>query len=199
MPVLPISRLRSKADRAIVAYLKQAGVADQIFPAMWSGILQADADGNAPVYVTIRCHSGIPVVQYSNTYKFIVEATVTGPAVPPSNAVNQAQPHVDVESAFGAMVDALMQSGQPQAQSQDLQATADLISKYGRGLATTGSHTEQQNNADMLDFTCQYWDGPTMLDGGNPKGEGQSPDNTSWREIAIFECIATPYNVDNLQ
>lgn len=191
----PFSNIRSKLDRAVVAYLKFKGVCSYIVPANWSGIVNMDEN---PVWIVVRSHSGTPTTSLSSIWDFYVEIGVHGPACPPPQTNNEGQQRVDLDAVFAAAMDALMQTGQADG-PQDLQATADFISQYGRLLATTGDANSQANNQDMVDFTCQYWYPPVSLDGGNPRVQGAEASTTVWKEFATFKAVVNPYNVDNLQ
>lgn len=191
----PLSNIRSKLDRAVVAYLKSQGVSSYIVPANWSGIVNMDEN---PIWIVVRSHQGTPTTSLSSVWDFYVEVGVHGPACPPVDAVNEGQQRVDFDQVFAQMMDALMTTGQPDG-PQDLQATADLITQYGRQLATNGDSTSQANNADMVDFTCQYWYPPVSLDGGNPRVQGAEANTTVWKEFATFKAVCSPFNVDDLQ
>ena len=192
----PFSNIRSKLDRAVVAYLKAAGVCDVINPAMYSSVIDMDA---SPVWIVVRSHQGTPTTALCNVWDFLVEVGVHGPATPPLNTENEGENRVSFDQVFAGMFDALMQSGQGQAFNQDLQATADLITSNGRALAVSADATIAANNADMADFTCQYWYPPVALDGGNPRVQGAPENTTVWKEFATFKAIVCPYNTDNLQ
>jgi hypothetical protein len=181
---------RSKLDRAVVAWLRQKGVCNYIVPAQYSAIIDM---GISPVWLVVRSHSGTPETALTNIWSFMVEVSVIGPAVPPPLTENQGQPRVNFDQVFSDMMDALMQTGN----NQDLGATADSITQYGRLLKTSADPTQAANNADMGDFTCQAWYPPVSLDGGNPRDEGGARDTTTWKEFATFRAIATPYAVTN--
>lgn len=188
----PFGNIRSKLDRAIVAYLQTAGVCDLIYPGQYGGVIPAADDGTTPLWVVVRSHQGTEEVLLSGVWRFKVECAVHGPANPQPNQVNLAGQRVSFDSIFSAMHDALMTS---EDSNQTLQATADAITDAGRALATTGTDQEKQNNADMVDFTCQYWYPPISLDGGSPRTEGTPGSMTLWKELAVFECIANAFNV----
>ncbi len=78
--------------------------------------------------------------------------------------------------------------------NETLRATQEAITAAGRALATTGTVQAQANNADMADYTCQYW-AEKELDGGNPR-DNEGTDTSNWAEIAGFEAIVAAINVD---
>lgn len=182
----PFSTLRSKLDRAIVAWLIQQGVADSVFPANNSGIIQV-ADG--PV-VVVRSHSGFPVTAdaVGGPWQFDIEVGVHGSASPQPEDANQSdQQRYELDQVFAATVDALMQSDV--ADGQTLQLTADGITSAGQALASVTPVAPAVNlNLDMVDFACDTWLPPT-LDGGNPRVENAPTNTTVWKEIANFKAI----------
>lgn len=182
----PYSKLRSKLDRALVAYLTAQGVANTVLPARSSSTLDVS---NGPV-VVVRSHSGRPeAAPAAGIWRFQVEIAVYGEAAPaPANADPDAQ-RFSLDDVFGATVDALMQSADL---GQSLDATTAAVNAAGRALAQSSNATVAADNADMADFTLQFWI-PTGLDAGNPKGDDQE---TVWKEIATFEAVANCFNVD---
>ena len=193
------NNLRSKNDRAIVAYLASALPVRNdaatgkpvlyVFPALWSAELSF---ANGPI-LRVRSHSGHPQseTRMGGTYNFQVEICAEGPAVNQDGQQNPADQRLDLDSLLSLAADALSLSGDD---GQTLQATADAITDAGRLLATTGTAQQLGNNADMVNYTLQYWY-PSLLDGGNPRAEGGAADTTAWKEIIGYEAICCAANV----
>lgn len=193
----PFNNLRSKLDRACVAYLTgklpaRKNAAGQnviyIYPANWSA--QMD-DSNGPI-IRVRSHGGRPSEesQLSGNWQFSVQFSVEAPAAQQMNQANPAAQRVSNDAVMAAMCDAL-------ATSTDLttyQATADAITAAGRALVGAGSEQEQANNADMADFTLQFWL-PTALDGGNPVDESGNANTATWIEHVMFRADCCASNV----
>lgn len=170
--------LRSKLDRAIVAYLKSRGVCENVYPANYS---QERAFPN----VTVWSHAGSPSPQFTGTYRFRVDVRVQFQAPNQPEEVNPEASRVSVDTITDAVLEALLVTDT----AQDLQATASLITNAGNALAVAIDDTEEatlraSNNADMAAFTCQQWL-EAGLDGGAP-----SDDGAAWAEILSFTADA---------
>ncbi len=170
----PNSNVRSKLDRAIVAYLKgKLPKGTNVYPANSSYVKKFPC-------VVVRAHKGHPDVKFSGNWRFQVQIEVSFPAAVQQGQDNPDLNRISLDALFAETVDALMQSDN----DENLQATATEITNAGRGLT----------DSDMGEFTCLFW-GETMLDGGNPKdADGVNPD--VFCEIAGFEAVACPRNVD---
>jgi hypothetical protein len=196
----PFNNLRSKNDRAIVAWLvsqlpqralpnKPPGNFTYIFPANWSG----EVDLSLGPVVFVKSHSGRPFEGQTGAgvWDFQVEISIVGPAAQQPGEINPWQERVAMDTLLAQTIDALSMSNDGM---QTYALTAENISTAGRLLATTGTPMEQAGNADMGDYTCQYWY-PALLDGGYPRAEGGAADTTNWKEIAGFRSICCGSNV----
>jgi hypothetical protein len=177
---------RSKTDRAIVAYLISKGVAPNIYPANFSG-------ERAYPNVTVWCHDGKPDVQYSGSWEFQVMIEVNGHATVQPDEPNPDAPRVDLDEISQAVEEALMVSDDAD-QNETLHTTAELITLAGRALAvsdgTDAGNQRAANNADMVNFTLQFWQ-ETGLTGGQGQTEG-----AAFREILNYICRSCGSNVD---
>jgi hypothetical protein len=189
---------RSKCDRAIVAYLQAEGVADNIYPANYSGKRVAPC-------VTVLSHSGRPEVSMTGNYRFQVRIRVEGdsvvqPVATPAGQqplpVNLDAQRVALDAIVVAVHDAMMQSDN----DEDLKATRQAINAAGRALAvavdgTAPAKQKADNNADMKDFTMTgLYD--AGLDGGNPRNSEGAADSSFWAEDILFQAVACGANVD---
>jgi hypothetical protein len=177
----PFNRLRSKLNRAICAYLIQqkVGTADDTFPE------NSQAIKTYPVTLVRACAALEPNEgMTTGNRNIIVLITVKGSAVR-----NTAKP-ADIQSARIAFEtrltnvnDALLMQS---SDNRTLKATARAITLAGRALAVS----DPDNNADMADFTCQWW--INMGEGDlDPDQEG-----TAWQEALKFKSLCSPSNVD---
>lgn len=181
--------LRSKCDRAIVAYLRGKGVCDNIYPANFSG------ERTLP-NVTPLCHSGRPEVDMQGNYRFQVRIRCEGHAAQQPEEINPEAQRVELDELTEAVDQAMMQSGN----DEDLKAMCGLITKAGRDLAgpsdgTPAGDFRAKNNADMKDFTVTgFYD--AGLDGGNPKNSDGAVEGSYWVEDLLFQMVACGLNVD---
>lgn len=189
----PFYNLRSKLDRAIVAYLQTEGVADNIYTALNSTAKDIDISTSPAVFV--RSHTGRVYTEnpYSGVYVYQVEVCAEGSAAAQPEDKNPEEARMQLDEVFSGTVDALMYSdandGSP------FLFTADAITAAGRALATNPNAQIAANNADMVDFTCQAWSpSDPAFDGGNPRAEGGA-DTTVWKEIANFQAVCCASNV----
>ena len=202
--------LRSKCDRAVVAYLQSKGVCQNIYPALYSL-------PRALPNVTVLCHSGRREVPLTGNYRFQLRNRVENSAViqpipaapggqplPPANTdIQRLQIDAATEAVYIAMMGATqIQNGTYVYDENSLKATAQAITSAGRALAVDASNgadpaqvQRAKNNADMVDFTilALY---ETGLDGGNPKHADGASDVTFWAEDLLFEIEACDSNVD---
>jgi hypothetical protein len=195
---MPFNQLRSKLDRAIVAYLKTCSiycavpnVTANIYKANWSG----DVDASKGPLADVRSHDGVPALTSSQcgVWKFWVQVGIEGPAANQPGQANKGQQSVALDNLTGQMIDALSIS----TDGTDYQAAADAITAAGRalaGIAVPGSNPPVYNDADMLAFTCQYWYAGNLT-GGNPRDQGGAADTTLWKELASFTAICCASNV----
>ncbi len=183
--------LRSKLDRAIVAYLQTQGVCDNISPA------NSSEDSEYP-NVTVWCHDGKPSAQYSGSYEFQVMIEMQGkatqqPVAPGTDEPNPELQRVKLDELTDGVYEALMKE-EVTEDTQSLRATKDLITAAGRALAVADATPEgiqrAENNADMVDFTCQFWM-ESGITGGRPNVEG-----AAWKEVLQFTARACGSNVD---
>ena len=174
----PFNRIRSKLNRAIVAYLiqKGCGTAADTFPE------NSQAIKGYPV-TTVRAGVAIPEPVLTGNRRVDILITVKGQALKDPNKPD------DISTARVAFDNRLALVGDALTQSDDgrtLRATAVLITAAGRALAVS----DPEGNADMADFTVMLW-----LDAG----EGDvSPDEqgTAWQEGLKFSALCAPSNVD---
>ena len=174
----PFNRIRSKLNRAIVAYLIEQGCgsADDTFPENTQAI-------RSYPNTTVRAGVATPTVLNTGIRSIPVHIRIRGSASEdPEKKDDANDPRTLFDARLSVVYDALMQSDN----GRNLKATATAITDAGRALAVS----DPTNNADMADFTCQQW-----VDGGEgdgaPDGEGNA-----WEEILIFNTICSPSNVD---
>lgn len=179
----PFSNLRSKLDRAIVAYLQGAGVANSIFPANRSG----DIDISDGPVVIVRSHSGVPEASNGGVWRFRVEVGIHASAGPQPADANDQTERISLDGVLAATGDALCMQYDG---TGDYQATADQITFAARQSAQLAGAT----NPDLADFTLQWW-GVSGLDGGNPRIDGTSADTNVFKEIMVFEAVCCASNV----
>lgn len=169
--------LRSKLDRAIVAYLQDRGVSENIYPANCSIERQTKN-------VTVWSHNGTPSEQFSGSYSFQVMIEIENSATQQPNEPNPEKQRAELDELTEDTHDALMQT----EDNENLKATAEAITLAGRELAVTDGTPEgdkrAENNADMAEFTCQWWE-ESGLTGGRPNVEGGA-----FKEVLMFRAIA---------
>jgi hypothetical protein len=192
------NQLRSKLDRAVWWYIKNANiyshgvvasVTANIYPANWSGQI----DLSKGTVGMVRSHEGSPTLTggMGNIRTFYVEIQADGSVANQPHQANPGAQRVALDLLAGMVNDALSLSFDD---GQSFQATADAITAAGRALATTGGEQDQANNADMLAFTCQYWYLGNQT-GGHPQDEGGGKDSTRWIEISGFTAVCCASNV----
>lgn len=161
----PYSNLRSKNDRAIVAYLIGAncGTANDIFP----GNFTADKKS---LNTVVRSTLSMPEENFTGNRRVKVLVHIKGPAT----VNDDSDPRAAFDARVSATMDALMQTDN----EQDLQYTADTITSAGRATSAT--------DPDMADYTCQSW-----YEAGEGDGE-DTEDGCLWHTVLMFECVACP-------
>lgn len=174
----PFNRIRSKLNRAIVAYLIEqgAGTAEDTFP-----------ENSLPVrhypVTTVRAGVAIPEPVLTGNRRVDILITIKGSAVKdPSKPDDISTARVAFDNRLALVGDALAQSDD----NRTLRATALAITEAGRALAVS----DPNGNADMVDFTVMQW-----LNSG--EGDVDPDDNgTAWQEGLKFSALCAPSNVD---
>lgn len=180
----PYSNLRSKLDRAIVAYLisladPKVGTAADILPAYMSS--------DKPVLSTVvQSSQGPEDPPFTGNHNMAVKVRIKVPAANQPGQTNPMANRVVLDARSAATFDAFHQT----ANNCDYGETARLISAAGRALATSGTVTDQANNADMVDFTCQ-WIQDMSIAGGEPDDEA-----TAFVDVITFSARCCPSNTD---
>lgn len=178
--------LRSKVDRAVVAYLKSQGVADHIYPFNYSGTREFPS-------VTVKAGRprGMPStseVKYSGDYRFLVTINVQHQGNVQEGEDSEKN-RVALDELTKAVYEALMQSADSGPNQNNLKATAALIQAAGRALKTNPITAIANNNADMDEFSMTHWE-ESALDAD------VNEDGNAFIEILLFECVACASNVD---
>jgi len=172
--------LRSKLDRAVVAYLISVGAGSDkdTFPA------NSIESTEYPLTVA-QTLGGIPDPVLVGNYKMRIAVSVKGSVSKFIDDTNDQAARMAHDERVSDVFDALMQSDD----DRTLRATARLINAAGRALAMYPVDIAA-HNADMADFTIIQW-----LDGGF--GDGKSDEaGCDWIETLYFDVIACPSNVD---
>ena len=185
----PYHNLRSKLDRAIVAYLISAG-AGSIDDVLSSRTRKARKFPNT----TVKAGRGVPDPPYSGNYRVTVYVSIKYSATQEVKEPNPGLARTQFDQRVAQTFDALMQSDN----QQDLHQTATLITAAGRNLAVDPNNgtdpvtkQEAENNADMADFTIMQW-----IDQGFGSGPDEDAEGNNWEEVLMFEALCCPSNVD---
>lgn len=181
------TRLRSKLDRAICAYLVSAGCGSpkDILP-------NNSVEPSTYPNTTVRSTISKPEVPLTGLRRIMVHISIKGSATVTNKEPNQQLPRVLFDRRVSDTYDAMMQSDD----DQTLRATARAITAAGRALAVPIDPANAEavqfaaNNADMTEFTCQG-----VYDAGEGDGMADA-DGCSWEEILMFEITASPSNTD---
>lgn len=178
----PYNNIRSKHNRAIVAYLISQGIGsnDDTTPANSVG-------SNTYPRTTVRSMIAKPNPNHTGDYRITTHISIKGTATNKANEPNPEQARVEFDKRVGQTCDALMMTDN----NINLKFTASSITTAGRALAVAidasgAAILFAANNADMADYTCDQW-----YDGGSGDGE---PDEqgTAFEEILIFEAVCWP-------
>lgn len=185
----PFSNLRSKLNRAIAAYLVNAGCGsiDDILPA------------NATVSIgypntVINSRGGVPEIPMTGIYRVTVYIQVRGTATDANGEPNLQAGRIAFDQRVAQTYDALMQGDN----GIDLTYTAAQINAAGRGLATPFDNSPAaislaKNNSDMVDFSIV---GNGWYDKGFGDGEPDE-EGCAWMEVMIFEAVCCASNCQN--
>lgn len=169
----PYNSLRSKNNRAIVAYLASegAGTLLDIFPFDYGAL---KAYPNTVVDTSV----GHPEVMFSGLYRCRVQLIVRGTESQPNNGqpVNPAAPRQNFDTRVGNTFDAMMQSDDD---GRSLFATARAITAaaYAAAAATP------KEFGDLVDYTCT-----NVYEAGFGRSE-TIPDACAWQEILLFDVV----------
>lgn len=183
----PFNKLRSKVNRAVAAYLVSVG-AGSFEDTVAANTRTPTGYPNTTVHATLS-HAE---VNMTGLRRVKLQISIKGSATTDPNDPNPDDTRVQFDNRIGLVYDAMMQT----ADGQTLHETARLITLAGRALAVSMQPGDPkadqlaQNNADMVDFTCQ-----AVYDMGEGDGE-PSEDGTAWEEILLFDILASPSNVD---
>lgn len=178
----PYHNLRSKLNRALVAYLvsQSAGDAASVVPFASRLPKEFNADG---VVTIVRARMGRPDTKFTGNYSITAHLIIRGSAAQDPSA---AEPGDEAaRKAFDERIaktyDAMMQS----SDGQTLRWTAYEISDQGRALATSSP----ADNADMADFTVLR-----VEDGGFGDPDPNEQDHI-WEEVLVFEITCCASNI----
>lgn len=183
MAITALPNLGTQVERALKAWLVEcgAGTAGDIF--ISNDSRRHPENG---VYTTIVAQTSMPVEETSGNERVQVVIQHFFPAsVQPGNS-NIESHRLAIDRRVGLQMAALQQSDD----TDSLAYTWKSVTTYGRLLASTGSAQSQENNADMVNFTCQLvrYAGSTR---GRPEDEEKS-----WVEVRNYEVRACSSNVD---
>jgi len=181
-----MANIRSKNDRAVVAYLKPIVLAVNPLAKIYVCNHSGDRDESNGI-VDVVTSQGPEDPPFTGNHILNVRIRIA------HHAANQpGQTNLDANRlALDAMVDAVFDAMHISDNGCNYQATATLITAAGRALATTGTAQEQTNNADMTDYTCQFVQGFTYV--GAPEDGEKS---VSFVELMNLQMRACPSNVD---
>jgi len=168
----PYSNLRSKLNRAVVAYLisqPNCGTADDITPfntRLVNSLIQPST--------TVRARAGKPRVEMSGNYDVALQITVKGTGVQDVGDTSESA-RLLFDLRLASIYDAMFQSDD----NYTLNATAKAITSAGRALAAS----DPVNNGDMDDFTVL-----AITDGGfgDPNINEQE---CAWEEQLMFNVL----------
>ena len=169
----------SMLDRAIVAYLISIG--NGLFT--WANCYPADSlELKQYPNTTVESHTSEHTPMLTGIEEYHVSITIRYSTVQSVNVANPYAARVARDALVGTVMAAMMQS----ADGATLDATAALITAAGVALATSGTQTQQQNNADMVNFSCQH-----VYFLGSQRGK---PDEagTDWVEKRNFRISVSP-------
>ena len=191
----PYGNSRSKLDRAIVAYLIYRGIG--VNPPVMTAANVFPCKGEAAnVYprVVVTTMKGTPEPGMTGRYRCTVWISVKSTATEVVTNTNPSNAIVKFGQLLASVSDAMMGSDNSNPNpAGSLRGTAEEISIQGRLLATTGSATDQANNADMVDFTC----GALYDDGfGISTNDDSDEGGTAWEEVLSYIAAMSNANTD---
>lgn len=176
------SDLQSKINRAIRALLMAAGAA-----VVGDTYAPPDGEGRTLPNTTVETLDGMEMTECPGLWRFpqvllnLRDEAVAQPDEPSANAM-----WVAANARFSRIVSALTQTDT----GTDYRVTAVAITQAGNALAVSDGTPEgdqrAKDNADMADFTIQYWR-PVSLPGAKKTG---SDKETFWERELTFECVA---------
>ena len=175
----PYNSIRSKANRAICAYLvsQNCGTFADVLPA------NSVKDANYPNTV-VRSTLAKPEQRFTGNSRIQIQIRIKGSAAKDPTAKNPEQARVNFETRVATTKDALMMADD---NGFDLSYTAQQITIAGNALKTNADATIAANNADMGDFTCLQW-----MEAGEGDGDETDSEGCDWEEVLLFECVACP-------
>lgn len=170
-------RLRSKLNRAIVAYLVSASATSPDIGGEANISPENDFGTKGYPNTTVHATMSTPEVQMTGLRRIRTLITIKGRLKKEDESLRLA-----FDKRVAATQDALMLSDD----GQTLGYTAAAITAAGRALAVS----DPTNNADMADFTCQ-----AIYDAG--EGDGVPDEEGSAAvEVLMFDIVCSPSNVD---
>jgi hypothetical protein len=153
--------LRSKADRAIVAYLTPiVGAAATVYPANWSVARSLPS-------VTVVCRGGTGRPACGDSATFQVSVEIQGRAALEPGETDAEAPRVALDALVDLVNEALRQNDD--ATPELYRATCDLINEAAADKATASP----TSNSDLTAFTCIQWL-TVGYDGGMANEEGSA-------------------------
>lgn len=184
----PYSNLDDKLARAVAAYLISVGLGNvnNIVSFLSNQPREMPGDG----LVTIHCGDGVEEWLGTGNYRFPVTVELKFPAITPAeaSATQQRDQEIAARQRQAAINDKLLLSDD----EHTLAYTSAQITAAGRALAVSDGTTEGAAaalaNADMVNFTCIWWQA------GGFSMPAQQPDN--FVSEARFEAIACAANID---
>jgi len=173
-----MANLRSKLDRAIIAYLEPIAVAVNVDVTLYPA--NSSAERELPL-IDVMATQGPEEPPFTGNHLMATKIRLEFPAANQPNQENPNQNRLDLDAMTDAVFDALHQST-----GDDYSETARLVTAAGRALAAS----DPTNHADMVDFTCQYVQGVSYLggDGGNAAA-------SSFVEMMMFQTRCCAANV----
>lgn len=187
-----LPNIGSQIDRALRAYFISAGAVPNTGTTNKGIFLTLETAERTNPLRTILAHDAIESEQFTGNKEFMVTIVDQFDGLPQQGEHNPEQRRIEIDQQLGKMRLAMAQCADGEF---NLALTARNITDAGRALATVGTTKSKANNADMGDFTC-LWVEDAGLSRGHPKSaDGESTDETTWREITRYKITACPSKV----
>lgn len=190
MAIAPLANPGSMLDRGIAAYLISQGI----------GLWRWTKNGDCVIFpadaLAIKTYPNIGVLSHVSQHDpapsgieqfHVILSCKFSLAIAPNQNVNPYASRVSRDNLIGMVMAAMTQSDD----GATLDLTARLITQAGRALATTGTEQEQQNNADMVNFTALHVHYLGTLARGEPDEVG-----ADWVEQRGFGISVSPSAID---
>lgn len=177
----PYNNVRSKNDRAWVAFLISQGVGDAtlIFP-------KNTRANSAYPNVTVKTPIEEPVIPMTGNRKSRVMFMVKGSASQDVSVTDEDKPRKDFDTLCAKVNDAIMQTDD----NQTLQWTADAVTAAARAKAAADALTPVPGpDVDLADYTCL-----AVYDAGSGDGDPDE-EGCSWVEVLLMDVVYCGSNV----